>query len=67
MDPKDKCKISSKISKLDKDLDYISNKLQCSDDIRKALIDMKKSQKKKQHRRLNKGQQRGWSNKKVNL
>ena len=64
---KEKSKLSSKISKFDKQLDYITNKLQCSEEIRKALVDMKKSQKKKQHRRLNQGQQRGWSNKKVNL
>ena len=67
MDQKQKSRISSKISKIDKEIQFISQNLQCSDQIKKALVAMKKTQKKKQHRRLNKDQQRGWSKKKVNL
>ena len=55
MSGKQKSKTSSKISKLDREMNYISPKLQSSDKVKEALLKMKKDKKKSLHRRLNKG------------
>ena len=46
---------TSKISKLDREINYISQKLQSSDKVKQALIKIQKDKKKSLHRRLNKG------------
>ena len=50
--------ICSKISKFDKELQFLDTNLQCSDEVKAALIQMKKDKKKLLHKRLNKRQQR---------
>ena len=50
--------ICSKISKFDKDLQFLETNIQCSDQVKAALIQMKKDKKKLLHKRLNRRQQR---------
>ena len=50
--------ICSKISKFDKDLQFLDTNIQCSDQVKAALIQMKKDKKKLLHKRLNRRQQR---------
>ena len=50
--------ICSKISKFDKDLQFLDTNIQCSDQVKASLIQMKKDKKKLLHKRLNRRQQR---------
>ena len=50
--------ICSKISKFDKDLQFLDTNIQCSDQVKVALIQMKTDKKKLLHKRLNRRQQR---------
>ena len=50
--------ICFKISKFDKELQFLDTNIQCSDEVKRALIKMKKDKKKLLHKRFNKRQQR---------
>ena len=50
--------ICFKISKFDKELQFLDTNIQCSDEVKAVLIQMKKDKKKLLHKRLNKRQQR---------
>ena len=58
MDKSQQNLICAKISKFDKELHFLESNMQCSDDVKRALIQMKKDKKKLLHKRLNKRQQR---------
>ena len=44
--------ICSKISKFDKELQFLDTNIQCSDQVKASLIQMKKDKKKLLHKRL---------------
>ena len=53
-----KSQITSKISKLDRDINLIK-KMECSKELKEALVQIKKDKKKGHNRRLNKGLVKG--------
>ena len=58
MSANQKSQIPSKVSKLDRDMNFIK-KMECSKEVKEALLKIKKDKKKCHNRRLNKGLVKG--------
>ena len=66
MDTKQKFKITSKISKIDKDLAYLQTQMNCSEAVKEVLCEKFKKKRRSMHKRLNAGMIRKFQKKKVN-
>ena len=66
MDTKQKFKITSKISKMDKQFHYLQTQMNCSEAVKEVLCEKFRKKKRSMHKRLNAGMVRKFEKKKVN-
>ena len=66
MDTKKKFKITSKISKIDKELHYLKTQMNCSEAVKEVLCEKFRKKRRSNHKRLNAGMIRKFEKKKVN-